>query len=95
MKFSFDVGINEKHRVDFSFNQFWGNLSICVNGKKLIKDFIIISVSLTKTYNLEIGVEERHKVKIEKTRKLFFAGLRKTKYKVYIDGVLTNEFEGR
>ncbi|WP_255544533.1 hypothetical protein [Micromonospora sp. ATA51] len=33
MKFSFDVGIQERHQVTFSFDQFWGGLSITVDGR--------------------------------------------------------------
>ena len=33
MQFSFNVGVNEKHRVDFSFDQFIGNLEIRVDGQ--------------------------------------------------------------
>lgn len=95
MKFSFEVGVNEKHIVDFSFNQFLGNLSIHADGKKLISDFRMFSLSLTKSYEFTVGKDEIHHVKIDKIRKLVFAGLRRTKYKVFIDGVLTNEFEGR
>lgn len=95
MKFSFNVGIDEKHMIDFHFNQFWGNLSIHVDGKKVKGDFRTVSINLTKTYEFEVGQKERHEVKIEKNRKLFFAGFRKTKYKVYIDGIFTQEFEGK
>jgi hypothetical protein len=95
MKFSFDVGISEKHKVDFQLNQFLGNLSIRVDGKKTVRDFRTISFKLTKTFELVVGESEKHNVRIEKIRKLILAGLRKTKYKVYIDGILTNEFEGR
>jgi hypothetical protein len=33
MQFSFTVGVNEPHRVDFSFDQFIGNLEIKVDGQ--------------------------------------------------------------
>lgn len=95
MRFSFEVGHAEKHIVEFEFNQFLGNLSIKVDGNDRINDFRTFSFKLIKTYEFEVGNEEKHQVKIEKIRKLVLAGFRKTKYKVYIDGILDREFEGR
>ncbi|PAD74492.1 hypothetical protein [Paenibacillus campinasensis] len=95
MKFSFEVGHEEKHTVEFEFNQFLGNLSIKVDGNDRIRDFRTLSFKLMKTYEFEVGNEEKHQVKIEKIRKLILAGFRKTKYKVYIDGILSKEYEGK
>ena len=94
MNFSFTVGINEQHRVDFSFDQFIGNLEIKVDGQTAIKDFRIASLSLTKRYDLMVGINEKHHVAIEKKRKLFLAGLRPMKYRVFIDGQLVQTYEG-
>ena len=94
MNFSFTVGVNEQHRVDFSFDQFIGNLEIKVDGQTAIKDFRIASLSLTKRYDLMVGINEKHQVAIEKKRKLFLAGLRPMKYRVFIDGQLVQTFEG-
>jgi len=81
--------------VEFEFNQFLGNLSIKVDGNDRINDFRAFSFKLTKTYEFEVGNKEKHQVKIEKIRKLVLAGFRKTKYKVYIDGILDKDFEGK
>jgi len=37
MKFSFQVGSTEKHKIDFSWNQIIGALSVKVDGKLTIK----------------------------------------------------------
>lgn len=94
MNFSFTVGINEQHRVDFSFDQFIGNLEIKVDGQTAIKDFRIASLKLTKRYDFIVGVNEKHNVVIEKKRKLFLAGLRPQQYRVFIDGQLVQTYEG-
>ena len=65
MQFSFNVGVNEKHRVDFSFDQFMGNVDILVDGQSAIKDFRMFSLSLTKRYEFTVGVAEQHAVVIE------------------------------
>ena len=44
----------------------------------------MFSINLTKTYEFLVGEKEIYKVKIEKIRKLLFAGFRRTKYKVFI-----------
>jgi len=94
MQFSFMVGVNEKHRVDFSFDQFIGNLEIRVDGQPAVKDFRMFSVSLTKRYEFTVGAEEKHAIIIEKKRKLFLAGLRPQQYRIFIDGQLVQTHEG-
>jgi hypothetical protein len=88
------VGVNEKHRVDFSFDQFMGNLQILVDGETAVKDFRMFSLSLTKRYEFTVGIEEQHNVIIEKKRKLFLAGLRPQQYRIFIDGQLVQTHEG-
>ena len=94
MQFSFMVGLSEQHRVDFSFDQFIGNLEIKVDGQPAIKDFRIASLKLTKRYDFIVGVNEKHDVAIEKRRKLVLAGLRPQQYRVFIDGQLVQTYEG-
>lgn len=94
MKFSFEVGTEERHVVEFDFNSMWGNLSIKVDGNEVVSDFRMLSLRLTTSYTFDVGVREQHAVRIEKERKLFFAGLRKQKYRVFIDNQLIQEYEG-
>ena len=95
MQFSFVVGTNEKHQVDFSFDQMIGNLQIRVDGQPAVKDFRMFSLSLTKRYEFTVGNQERHQVVIEKKRKLFLAGLRPQQYRIFIDGTLVQTYEGQ
>jgi len=94
MNFSFIVGQQEQHRVDFSFDQVIGNLEIKVDGETAAKDFRLASLKLTKRYEFIVGVNEKHHVAIEKTRKLFLAGLRPQRYRVFIDGQLVQTYHG-
>ena len=94
MQFSFMVGVNEPHRVDFSFDQVIGNLEIKVDGETAIKDFRFVSLKLTKRYEFIVGIDEKHNVAIEKKRKLFLAGLRPQRYRVFIDSQLVQIYEG-
>ena len=94
MQFSFIVGINEKHQVDFSFDQVIGNVEIRVDGQPAVKDFRMLSLKLTKRYELTVGINEKHHIAIEKRRKLFLAGLRPQQYRIFIDGSLAQTYEG-
>ncbi len=94
MQFSFLVGIGEQHQIDFSFDQFAGNLAIRVDGQPLIKDFRLLSLRLTKRYEFAVGQQERHQIAIEKKRKLFLAGFRPQQYRIFVDGELVQTYEG-
>ena len=94
MKFSFRVGFQEQHQVDFSFDQFVGNLEIRVDGQPLVKDFRMFSLRLTKRYEFTVGAHEQHQIAIEKKRKLFLAGFRPQRYRIFIDGQLAQTYEG-
>ena len=93
MQFSFMVGVQEKHQVDFSFDQFMGNLEIRIDGQPVVKDFRMLSLRLTKRYEFSVGVNEKHHIAIEKKRKLFLAGLRPQQYRIFIDGNLMQTYE--
>jgi hypothetical protein len=95
MRFSFFVGVAEQHQVDFSFDQFTGNLEIRVDGEPLVKDFRMLSLKLTKRYEFTVGAQERHNVAIEKKRKLFLAGFRPQQYRIFVDGQLVQTYEGQ
>ena len=94
MQFSFRVGVQEQHQVDFSFDQFIGNLEIRVDGRPLVKDFRMLSLRLTKRYEFTVGTHEQHHIAIEKKRKLFLAGFRPQQYRIFVDGQLVQTHEG-
>ena len=94
MQFSFRVGTQEPHQVDFSFDQFAGNLEIRVDGQPLVKDFRMLSLRLTKRYEFTVGSREIHQIAIGKKRRLFLAGFRPQRYRIFIDGQLAQTYEG-
>lgn len=87
MDFSFEVGTVERHSVRFRFSQFFGNLRIDVDGSPALRTFRLFSLYLTESFHVEVGERERHHVSIEKTRKIWLAGLRRQTYRVLVDGV--------
>lgn len=94
MQFSFEVGEYEKHIVMLNYEQMIGLLTIHVDGRAVLKRLHLLSFSLVTKYECIVGVQERHHVLIERERKLFLAGLRPQKYRVYVDGQLIREYEG-
>jgi len=94
MTFAFDVGINERHRVEFNFNPMWRNLSVKVDGCRIVSDFVVLSFSLVRKYQVVVGRAEQHLIVIEKERKLFFAGFRPHKYRIFVDNQLVDQREG-
>jgi hypothetical protein len=93
MEFEFEIGDNEKHKIAFSYDKFWGKLNILVDGKNVVNDIRLASITLTKAYNFKIGEKETHEIRIEKIRPLFLAGLRSNTYKVYVDGKLFKQYK--
>lgn len=88
MQLVFNVGTNERHRVEFSFNKFWGGLSIKVDGANVVRTVRTASIQLVKRYDFTVGAQEQHQVHIEKHRPLVFAGFRPQPVYAYVDGQL-------
>jgi hypothetical protein len=91
---AFTVGERETHTVVYTFDQMWGWLTISVDGKLIVKKFITYSFQLTRVFEFEVGQHERHIVRIEKTRPLFFAGVNPQPIRAFCDGVQVAENSG-
>lgn len=91
---AFTVGEQETHTVVYTFDQMWGWLTISVDGKLIVKKFITFSFHLSRVFEFEVGQHERHIVRIEKTRPLFFAGLNPQPIRAFCDGVQVAENSG-
>lgn len=85
---TFDVGVEEQHRVVFSFNKFWGGLSITVDGVDIVRTVRFGSIELVKRYDFVVGLRERHHVRLEKHRQVLLAGFRPQPVYAFVDGQL-------
>jgi hypothetical protein len=92
LRFDFEVGESEKHRVEFRFNQSIGNLRISVDGNPAIRRFRMLSFSTVERYKLTVGNVEKHEVVIEKRRNRAFGGFTPQRCIVYIDGNVNAEY---
>jgi hypothetical protein len=85
---SFEVGAGERHQVEFTYSKFWGSLRITVDGVNVVNTVRFASVSLVKRWDLVVGVQERHHVRIELHRERILAGFRPQPVYAYVDGQL-------
>ena len=85
LRLAFPVGRAEQHAVVFTFDKFWGTLSVTVDGSPVVRDLRTVSGSLTKTYALDVGVGEVHHVRIDKHRAAVLAWLRPQPVRAYVD----------
>jgi hypothetical protein len=51
-------------------------------------------IELVHRWTVEVGVTEQHWVRIEKERARWFAGIRRSKYRVFVDEQLIQEYRG-
>ena len=90
MKFVIESGTQEKHLIEFTFNQLLGRSVVKVDGREVFKKARWFSEPLADRYEFEIGQFEPVRLRIEKQRKLLFA----SKYCVYLDNRLTQYHQG-
>ena len=88
MMMTFEVGVEEKHTVFFSFDKFWGGLSIAVDGNSVVSTTQVFSLNLVASWQFPVGVNEVHHVQIDKHRAVLFAGFRPQPVYAYVDGVV-------
>ena len=88
MVMTFEVGETEKHTVMFSFDKFWGGLTIAVDGNSVVSTTQMFGVNLVSSWQFPVGTTEVHHVQIDKHRQVFFAGFRPQPVYAYVDGQL-------
>lgn len=88
MVLNFVVGVHEQHTVTFSFDKFWGRLTILVDGQSAVDTVQFVSLSTLAAWEFDVGMTERHRVRIEKRRAVFLAGFRPQPVTAFVDGIL-------
>ncbi|MBM3288660.1 MAG: hypothetical protein FJY92_00770 [Candidatus Hydrogenedentes bacterium] len=99
MIFAFDVGTDEKHRVEFARNWFSGRTTIAVDGEQLqLKSPWLIDTHFNKQfvnrYEFLVGKRETHEVTIEHARPEYFGGFFPHDYTVMVDGAVLHRHHG-
>jgi nitrate reductase NapE component len=86
MELRFEVGSHERHVVVYSWDQMWGRLSLVVDGVNVLKTRHMLSFDLVRADEVTVGGAEKHQVRVEKRRDLFFAGFRPQIVTAFVDG---------
>jgi hypothetical protein len=90
MKFSLEIGVIEKHTVEYEFNQLLGTLIIKVNDKPIKKHIRLFDEPVNELHVFVVGNQEKFSVKIEKERKLLFG----QRNRVFVNDRLIKYCEG-
>ena len=77
MKFNIEVGRDEKHNVEFNFNQLTGKLEIRVDNQVVLQSQRLVNEPVRETYHLVVGEQEKSNVLIEKCRRPLFGHRRR------------------
>ncbi|MEV5831755.1 hypothetical protein AB0L25_39945 [Spirillospora sp. NPDC052242] len=85
-QFWFDVGHQERHRVEFYCDRMWGQVRIHVDGQLAQKKLLAFSVRLTHRFRFTVGHQERHEVLIVRKRPLILSVSRPSTYRIFVDG---------
>lgn len=90
MKFVIEVGTQDKHLIEFTFNQLLGQSLLKVDGREVFNKKRWFSEPVVDSYDMEISGAESIRLRIVKQRKLLVA----SRYSVYVDNRLTQVFQG-
>jgi hypothetical protein len=99
VRFTLEVGEDEKSRIEFSRNSFTGAMQTLVNGERVAEESWLepsthIGFTRKRRHEFVVGKDEKHQVVIEKERALIFGGVRPQTYRVFVDGQLVHEQSG-
>ncbi len=89
--FSFSVGSAETHEVDVHWTQWWGEITVAVDGEPALRERHPLGMRSLRRYTLTVGHAERHDVVIEKRKARLAGGVRAQAFRAVVDGDLVAE----
>ncbi len=90
MKFTLEVGTQERHQIEFEFNQLLGRSVLKVDGREVFRKNRWFSEPVVESFDIEISGRDQIRLRIVKERKLLVT----SRYKVYVDNRLTQLYQG-
>jgi hypothetical protein len=92
--FAFDVGEEEKHRVEFHWGQLFGRVRITVDDVEVVQHNrpVLFGSTARRKFEFSVGEHEVHAVVIEKVSHRFLGGARKQTCQAFVDGELVREY---
>jgi len=99
MKLHYTLGDSEEISLVIKRNWFTGNFRYFADGteSKIKSPYNItthFNINCSQEYQFEIGVTEKHFVKIKHTRPLLLAGVRPQTYEIEVNGKLLETYRG-
>jgi hypothetical protein len=99
VRFTLEVGDNEKSIIEFSRNWFTGAMRILVNREQVAQQSWLapsthFDFTRKRRHQFIVGNAEQREVVIERERPLIFAGVRPQTYRAFVDGQLIHEQSG-
>ena len=89
MKFTIEIGEQEKHRLDYHFNQLLGKLVIKINEQAVKQSVRWVNEPVLEVHAFVVGRQERSEVRIEKERKPLLGH----RNRLYVNNRLLKVFE--
>ena len=69
MKFIIEVGENEKHRIEYNFNQLIGRLVVKVNEQPIKTSYRLLNEPTLEVHVFVVGQFEKQEIRFERERK--------------------------
>ncbi len=70
VRYQVEIGTEERHVLDVSWDQVWGLMSVRVDGNEVVHRRHLFGFRRLRRYELSVGEHEVHKVVVEKRKTL-------------------------
>ena len=90
VKFSIEIGVNEKHHLEYNFNQLLGSRVIKIDEKPVATSRRLINEPVLEVHVMIVGKFEKSNVRIEKERKPLLGH----RNRLYVNNRLLKVFDG-
>lgn len=90
MRFKIELGENEKHTIEYEFNQLLGRLMIKVDNKPVQQSTRLFSEPVRQNFEIAVGEHEKYVVRIEKQRMNLYGQVNR----VFVNNRLTQFYQG-
>ncbi len=91
VRYQVEIGQEERHILDVSWDQVWGLMSIRVDGSEVVRRRHLFGLRRVRRYELSVGEHEVHQVVVEKRKTLVIGGVRHQSVDVFVDGEKVDE----
>jgi hypothetical protein len=91
VRYQVEIGTEEQHVLDVSWDQVWGLMSIRVDGNDVVRRRHLVGFRRLRRYEFSVGEGEVHNVVVEKRKTLLVGGVRHQSVEVFVDGEKVDE----